>query len=238
MTTLPAGAMPIRSRALSGVATLRPSLREPAHLPYELVRGTQGAVVEVRLVFGADPDVISVRDRRGQHVELAVAHDADRRDGALGQMAAAVAVVLDRRRRPGASGPTKEQRGEIGRVDRAGADQVLEVPDPAGMPDLVLESRPVLAREAGVLLEFLSRVEHVHVEPGERFVVVARDDRDHVGAVAEDVHPLGDGMARHSALDDGGPWFPSVSPSRPRHTGRCGSSDMRRRIRGPSAAEP
>ena len=70
------------------------------------------------------------------------------------------------------------------------------------MPDLELRLYMVLITEAHVLFKLLAGVQHVHILSIESLVMVAEDHRDHVGMLGPDGHAIGDGQARHAALDD------------------------------------
>ena len=70
------------------------------------------------------------------------------------------------------------------------------------MPDLELRLDMVLMTEAHVLFKLLAGVQHMHILAVESLVMVAQAHRDHVGMLGPNGHALGDGQARHAALND------------------------------------
>src|SRR4030042_3000364 len=150
-----------------------------------------------RIVLRPYPYMVSLHDSCRNDLDLALVHDTHSADTPFRHMLASVEVLFDRRWRPCAARPSEEEGGDVGPLQQPSLDEIVQIPDGAGVPYLEFRSHIVFRAGRRILGELFFRVEHVALHLNERLVVMAEDDRDHIGLLLEDLDPLWEGWACH-----------------------------------------
>src|SRR4030042_3910207 len=96
-----------------------------------------------RIVLRPYPDMVSLHDGCCYDLDLAFVHDAHSADAPFRHLLAAVEVLLDRGWRPCAARPSEEESGDVGPLEEPSPDEIVQIPDGAGVPYLDLRSHVV-----------------------------------------------------------------------------------------------